>query len=76
MRRHELPSPLLFGPHMRRLKLTAVRFIVFFAAPGREHRHDGSVTVEVLPLPRRYYSRTQIGWVELQVFDRRVAVPC
>ena len=47
MRRHKLPSPLLFRPHVGRLKLTAVRFIVFLPAPRREYRHDGSVPVEV-----------------------------
>src|SRR5882672_3316214 len=47
MRRHELPSPLLFCPYMGRLKLTAVGLIIFFAAPGRQHSHDRIVPVEV-----------------------------
>src|ERR1700730_12794936 len=47
MRRHELPSPCLFYPHMGRLKLTAVLLIVCFAAPRREHSHDGGVSVGV-----------------------------
>src|SRR6202158_3680874 len=47
MRRHELPSPLLFCPHVSRLKLTAVLLIVCFASPRREHSYDGSVPVAV-----------------------------
>src|SRR5438046_149031 len=46
MRRHELPLTFLFYPHVGRLKLTAVRLIVFFAAPGRKHSHQGSVPAE------------------------------
>src|SRR5713101_5505218 len=47
VRRHELPATLLFCPHLRRLKLTAVHLIVCFAAPGREHSHHSSVPIEV-----------------------------
>src|SRR6266852_4446261 len=47
MRRDELPSPSLFYPHMRRLKLTAVCFVVRLATPRREHRHDRRVPIQV-----------------------------
>src|SRR5260370_5178100 len=46
MRRHELPSPLLFCPTMRRMKLTDVSLIVCFADQRRAHSHNGSVPVK------------------------------
>src|ERR1700730_15435451 len=66
MRRHELPSPSLFYPHMGRLKLTGVLLIVCFAAPRREHSHDGGVSVGINLYLIVTIPGFRLGWLSIR----------
>jgi len=62
MRRHKLPSPFLSYPQMGCLELTAVRLIVRFAFPRREHSHDGSVAKFVTQLTPKVVETAEEFW--------------